>query len=486
MAKFVGRNTELRELDYLLEERSVMAVVYGRRRIGKTTLLLEWMQRNHRAGFYWMAKSATPEILRHNFAAALWQWAYGDELAASTEIEPPFFQDWGQLFREWARLIDQRNQPVIAILDEFAFAVESDRSLPSFLQEAWDHYLKDKPLTLILAGSHIGMMIDLAQYKQPLYGRITARLPIDPLPYASIQDFLPNYLASERLATYSILGGVPAYLERFKDDRSTVENIREQLFRRIGFFRSEPDQLLGELARDSGRYLSILRAIAEGKHITSDIAGALRLHSGDITPYLKRLRDMHFVGRKLPVSLADDQREHSARGRYFLRDAYLRFYYRFVERNADRIEQGLTELVWQRINEQLRAYIGMGAFEEICRDWVRLQAQKNALPFMPESIGSEWNSAAQIDVAAINHREKQLLLGECKWSADRVRRNVITELVYDKTPKVKPAHDWTIHYVWFARAGFTPDALDEIRQHNGLAVSFEQVDDDLRQAFVAD
>lgn len=479
--KFIGRGAELRELNYLLEEKSVMAAIYGRRRVGKTTLLLEWMRRAGRPSFYWMAKNATPEALRENLAQAIWAWAYPHE----AEPDPPIFRDWGHLFKEFARLIDLSQQPLIAVWDEFSFAVEADRSLPSFLQEAWDHYLRDKPLTLVLAGSHIGMMVDLVQYKQPLYGRVTARLPIEPLPYAAVEDFLPKLSSVERLATYSVLGGVPSYLERFKDNRSTVDNIRDQLFRRVGFFRSEPDQLLGELARDSGRYLSILRAIADGKTSSGEVADRLKLSTGDVTPYLKRLRDMRFIDRRLPVSLPDDQREGSMRGRYFIRDPYLRFYYRFVERNADRIEQGLTDIAWQRISEQLRAYIGGGAFEEICREWLQLQAQQQALPFEPELVGSEWNNEAQVDVVAVNHREKKIILGECKWTGDRLRREVVAELVFDKIPKILPGKDWTAHYYFFSRSGYTPEALKEIEQHSGHAITFAQVDKDLRQQFLA-
>jgi len=479
--KFIGRGTELGELNHLLEEPSVMAAVYGRRRVGKTTLLLEWIRRTGRSSFYWMAKNATPEALRENLAQAIWAWAYPDEV----DPEPPIFRDWGHLFKEFARLIDASQQPLIAVWDEFSFAVEADRSLPSFLQEAWDHMLKDRPLTLLLAGSHIGMMVDLAQYKQPLYGRITARLPIEPLPYSALQDFLPKLSSVERLATYSVLGGIPAYLERFKDNLSTVDNIRDQLFRRVGFFRSEPDQLLGELARDSGRYLSILRAVADGKTSSGEIAAQLKLSTGDVTPYLKRLRDMHFINRRLPLSIPDDQREGSIRGRYYIRDPYLRFYYRFVERNADRIEQGLIDIAWQRISEQLRAYVGGGAFEEICREWLQVQAHKQALPFEPELIGSEWNTEAQVDVAAINHREKIILLGECKWTGERTQRDVVTELVYEKSPKVLPGKDWAVHYYFFSRSGFTPEALKEIEQHSGRAITFAQVDKDLRQHFLS-
>ena len=455
-------------------------MVIGRRRVGKTTLVIEWMQRSGRPHLYWMAKNATPEALREDFAYKIWQWAYPN----TPDLEPPTFRTWEQLFRELGRLIDASGKPLILVIDEFAFAVESDRSLPSFLQEAWDHWLKVKPLTLVLAGSHIGMLIDLIEYKAPLYGRITAELVVNPFPYAAVQDFLPQVSSVERVAVYSIVGGIPHYLERFKDTTSVVDSVRDHLFRSVGFFRSEPDQVLLELTRDSGRYLSILRAIAHDKRTSTEIADALKLTTGDVTTYIKRLRRMRLVERRLPVSIPPEDRAGSLRGRYHLSDPYLRFYYRFVEPHVEQIEQGLDGLTWSRISEQIRAYIGQGAFEEICRDWTLLQAQQHKLPFDPELIGSEWNAQAQIDVCAVNHREKRLLLGECKWTGDRIHRAYVLELIHDKTPKVLPDSAWQIDYIFFSRSGFTPDALTEIENYGGQAVTFARLDEDLRTAFM--
>src|SRR4030066_42238 len=118
------------------------------------------------------------------------------------------------------------DQPVILILDEFSYASESDPSLASHLQAAWDHLFKDSKVTIVLSGSHIGMMVDLMGYQAPLYGRFTAQLPVDPLLFSALYEFLPRYSAAERVAVYAVTGGVPAYLERFDDHRSLTDNSR--------------------------------------------------------------------------------------------------------------------------------------------------------------------------------------------------------------------------------------------------------------------
>ncbi|MFN8492622.1 MAG: ATP-binding protein [Caldilineaceae bacterium] len=201
MSQFIDRQEELQALNALLTRNHAQFVaVYGRRRVGKTTLLLHWAQQSQRSTLYWTARRETAEATRQSLARALWQWAYPNESAP----EPPRFASWEQLFAQMGRMVG--DQPVILIFDEFPYAVESDSSLASHLQVAWDHIFKAKPLALVLAGSHIGMMVDLLNYQAPLYGRTTAQLMVKPLPFAALTDFFPHYTAAERVATYAVLG----------------------------------------------------------------------------------------------------------------------------------------------------------------------------------------------------------------------------------------------------------------------------------------
>jgi AAA+ ATPase superfamily predicted ATPase len=135
---------------------------------------------------------------------AIWRWAHPDSQAV------PRFDTWEDAFETAAQLIG--DQPVILIMDEFSYASESDPSLASHLQAAWDHLFKDRNVVIVLSGSQIGMMVDLLSYQAPLYGRFTAQLLVDPLPFSVLSDFLPRYSPSERVAVYAVTGGVPAYL----------------------------------------------------------------------------------------------------------------------------------------------------------------------------------------------------------------------------------------------------------------------------------
>ena len=476
MGRFIDRQREFYELNTVLQYPGAhFIIVYGRRRVGKTTLLFQWAQQIGRPYLYWVARRETAEASRHGLAQTWWRWMYPD----TPDPQPPRFDSWLLLFEQMARMLG--DQPVILIFDEFSYAVESDPSLPSHLQAAWDHHLKEKPLILILAGSHIGMMVDLLHYQAPLYGRATAQLPVEPLPYATLADFFPRYSIAERVAAYAVLGGVPAYLEQFDEQQSLSTNIRHHLFRRTGMFRNELIILISDLVRETRNYEAILRAVATGQHTPAAIAKVTGLTSSNLSPYLARLRELGLIERRIPATIPFDQRRTTTRSHYHLRDSYLRFYFRFIEPNLELVELELTDLLWQRISEQFRAFVGVTAFEELCREWTLVQARAGRLPFPPELVGSHWAKDAQVDVVAINWRDQAILLGESKWGADPVGRAVIRELVA-KAPQVVPAEGWQVHYVFFARAGFTGAAQAEAEAVGARLIDLETLDAGLRQA----
>jgi AAA+ ATPase superfamily predicted ATPase len=474
MFDFVDRQAELDTLNKLLDKkRSQFIIVYGRRRVGKTTLLRHWVAKTQLPHVYWVARREPTETVKHSMARAFWR-----SLGAQG---PPRFDNWEDQFEAMALHIGQK--PMILIFDEFPYAAESDPSLPSHLQAAWDLFLQDKPVILILAGSHIGMMVDLMGYQAPLYGRFSAQFPLNPLPFAVLADLFPNYSAAERVAIYAVLGGIPGYLNLFDGSQSIGANIRQQLLQSVGMFRSEPLVLISDLIREPRNYESVLRAVASGFHTLTEIAEQTGLPTTHIPSYLKRLIELRLVERRIPATLPPKQRRSNKRGRYYLRDPFLRFHYRFVEPNLEMIEFGEADVLWQRLREQFRAFVGATAWEELCREWVISQANRKQMPFPIELVGSHWSKDAQVDVIAINWRDKAILLGECKWGDQPVGQAVIHELA-NKAPSVVPAEDWRVWFAFFARKGFTPAARTEAKRIGALLVDLDRLDRDLRQAML--
>ena len=474
MALFIGRQREVAALDDLAAEPGAQfLILYGRRRVGKTTLALHWARQSGLPFVYWVASRLSPALQLRSFSQTLYNAAHPDTLADAEFTYP----SWEMALQEAARLAARR----ILILDEFPYAAEAEPGLPSVIQNIWDHHFKETHVFLILAGSHIGMMTQLMNYQAPLYGRFTGHLHLKPLPFAAAARFLPRYAAAQRVAVYAILGGIPAYLERFDDTVSLVENVRRRIFRPTGIFRVDPLFLLQDQVREPRNYLSILHAIGEGRHTLGEIAKASGLAKQNASTYLRRMADLYLVERRTPVTLPPKQRAQSRQGRWHLRDPYLRFYFRFVAPNQRSLELELMDAVWANVRDQLRAFVGMTTFEELCREWVLIQARGRRLPFTPEDVGSHWAADAQVDVVALSWREKAILLGECKWGADRVGRAPVRELVEKKTPKVlarlpDEGADWRVHYAFFARAGFTEAAQVEARQYQFQLVNLAQLD----------
>jgi uncharacterized protein len=473
----LDRKEELEELNFVLGEPGAhFLTMSGRRRLGKTTLLIEWSRMSGEPTIYWVASRVSASQLLRSFSQAVHSHAH-----PNVPTDPEFgYPTWEMALRQVAELA--RDHRLIMILDEFPYAVEVEPSLPSLLQNVWDHVLQRTQVCLVLCGSHVGMMEELHGHQAPLFGRIEGNLRLGPLPFSATADFLPAYSLERRVAVHAMLGGVPAYLERFDDKISLARNVRRHLFRPTGMFRTDPQYLLHDEVQQPHNYLAVLLAIAAGNHTQSDITKATGL--GSITPYLHRLRELHFVKREIPATVPEAKRASSRKGRYDLADPYLRFYYRFIHPNQHLLEQGLHDWLWALIGEQLPSYVGLYAFEELCREWVLVKAQAadsaGQLPFMPERVGRHWSPEAQIDVLAINWRLKSVLLGEAKWTQDRVRRSTVRDLI-GKTERVIPdtGEQWNVHYAFFARSGFTEAAIAEAHQHNALLVDLEKLGEDL-------
>jgi AAA+ ATPase superfamily predicted ATPase len=403
--------------------------------------------------FYWVAKRDPRDLLLGNLARAIYAWQHGGN--GDVSIQP---RDWEQAFHMLAQAIGNRR--AIVILDELPYALQQDSGLGSHLQAAWDHLFKDSQVIFVLSGSHIGMLTDLIQYQSPLYGRLTAQFPLYALRFADIQPFLPHYDSWQRLAVYAILGGIPAYLERWHDNLSLKTNVERLFLQRTGWFRHEPQLLVSDLTeRETVNYEAILKVIAAGHHDRETIASQSAQKSTALSHYLPRLLELQFIERRIPATVPLADLKTSRKTRYYLRDPFLRFYYRFIDPNLHLLDGGLPHHLWQMIEDNFRAFVAL-TFEEICREWLVSQAQQEKLPFRADNVGSHWSKTVQIDGVAINWQERQLLLGECKWGDAPVSRSVLTELLEVKTPKVLAdlpdgGVGWTVHYALFARQSFT-------------------------------
>jgi AAA+ ATPase superfamily predicted ATPase len=364
--------------------------------------------------------------------------------------------------------------------------VESDPAMLSSLQHAWDQQFGQSQVVLVLCGSHVHTMETLQAQQSPLFGRLTGQWHLQPLSFAALHEFLPDWSIQERVAAYAVVGGVPAYLEWLDPSLSLSENIRDVVLAPGSMFIAEPTFLLYDEVREPSTHLAILKAIGAGNHALSEISNAALVSRSHLSAYLARLRDLRLVERRLPVTVPPGRRRRSRSGRYHLLDPYFRFYVRFLDPHQEDLAYR-PEIVLPRIREGLRAFVGLTAFEELSRAWVAQQGQAGKLPFKVQEVGSHWSRHVQVDVVAVNWQERAILLGECKWGSGTVNRAAIRELLEVRTTKVlKDLPDegagWNAHHVLFARAGFTTAARTDAAASEVQLVDLKRLDADLGNA----
>lgn len=414
---FVGRDAELRHLSRAYRsDASELIVVYGRRRVGKTELLLHSLQ--GRPGIYVMGKTAPAALqlreLLHEAARVL------DEPLLATMST----SSWKEAL---SAIVSRYRGPgkLVLVLDEFQWMVGASPELPSVLQELWDLRWRDAGnVVLVLCGSFVGFMErEILGRKSPLFGRRTSQIKLGPFPFHEAARFHPGWSLVERTRAYFVCGGIPAYLRRFDPARSVDHNIEDQLLDEFAPLHREPEFLLREELREVDAYYAVLRALAAGSHTSPEIAAFTSLPERSLHYYVQQLEELGYVARRRPLSGGPTPKRMV---RYVLEDPLLRFWFRFVFPNLSFIQQGGPRRAFkERIAPELPAYEGL-CFERLCREALPQLYRAEGLSAAFE-IGEYWDKHVQIDLVGVRD-DGWADLGECRWgpvrSAPALRREL--------------------------------------------------------------
>jgi len=419
--------------------------MYGRRRVGKTALISEFIKDKEVIYFTGQETNAKDnlESLSHSIFA----------ISSDFSSSAPIFTGYKEALEAVFNLAQKRR--IILAIDEYPYLAHSYRGISSLLQTFIDKYKETSKLFIILCGSSLSFMENqVLGYKSPLYGRRTAQFRILPFDFQQTKEYFygGNFSHEDIALLYGITGGIPLYLSLMDKELSVEDNIKQNFLSPSGYLFEEPGNLVKQECREPAQYNAIIKAIAGGASRLSEISSKTGLESGLCSTYITKLISIGIVKKEHPF-----REETSKKTIYMLDDGMFRFWYRFVPNNIALIGRGEAALAYSQISPQIPAYMG-GVFEEICKQYLwRLNLSKQT-PFMFTDAGRWWGNnrkkkaECEIDIIAAN--KDDAIFAECKWTNERVGIDTIDTLIergnlftYNKK-----------YYYLFAKTGFTDGA----------------------------
>lgn len=442
---FYDREDELDVLSEAIEAGGHdLIVVYGRRRVGKTELITEFCA--DRPHVYYLASEEEEARQREKFV---------ERVASEFDDRTPQIDEWPDAFEYLGeKLTDERT---IVAIDEFPYLVESNDSLPSYVQAFVDQQLQETDSMLLLCGSSVGVMESaVLGHESPLYGRRTGQIDLQPFTFAQAREAI-TYGITESIRSYAITGGTPMYLTQFEYDQSLAANVLEHVLSPAEILYNEPEFLLRTELRNPARYMSILEAIATGHTTPNEIVGATSIDSGPLSKYLRTLRRIRLVEREIPVTASEKK---SKRSRYRVDDDFLRFWFRFVEPHRSSIEEAPRIVYEETIEPDLPDHVST-TFEDVCREalW---EAIRRGDRERYSAVGRWWYGEDEIDVVGLAPNDDRILFAECKWTNEPVGWPLVEDL-REKSENVRWGPDSRDErFALFSKSGFEAGLADEV------------------------
>ena len=447
---FIGREKELKVLNNLYNSgKFEFAVIYGRRRIGKTELIKKFI--DDKNAIYFMGIESNAKLNLENFSKSILEYSSG--ISAYTS-----FANFQVALEYVFQLADKER--LILVIDEYPYVARSSKSLASTLQLLIDKYKSRSKLMLILCGSSMSYMEDhVLAYKAPLYGRRTAQLKLLPFTFEETCNYLGGMSDEDKALMYGAVGGTPQYLLQINDKLSVEDNIKNTYLNPTSFLYEEPTNLLKQEVREPAIYTAIITAIATGGSRMAEISTKVGEETNVCTNYIKNLISLGIVQKETPYG-----ESVSRKTIYSISDNMFRFWYRFVLENNSIIARGADDLAYKKIEPLLTDYMGK-VFEDIAIQylWKLLITEKSPIAF--NSLGRWWGNdtrtKSQTEIDIMGEQDKNTaLFAECKWTNEKVDLGVLETLV--KRSELFAYKK--IHLFLFAKSGFTKGCIEKAKE----------------------
>ncbi len=458
----LGRKEEMSHLEELYNSNTFeFLVMYGRRRVGKTTILQEFA--DHSNSIFFPAREKNDALNLEDFSKVV-QYHFDQRFIAS-------FQSWEDAFDYIGEKIEQRTA---IIIDEFPYIAEENPSIKSILQHTIDHSWKNKNIFLILCGSSVSIMEnEVMGRKSPLHDRQTSSLEIKPFDYLESSNFFPNYTNEEKLIAYGILGGIPRYLEAFDLNESIEKNVANKIIRNGAYLQEEPDNLLKAELRETNVYSSILSAIANGRNKIIDIANFIYEDRTKVAKYLITLQTLRLIEKRVPCM----EPETSKKSIYVIKDNFFKFWFRYEFTNNSYYSMLGAKDASEEIMNDISNLMG-DAFEEICKEYIIRLAKQRKLPFIPYYLGKWWgtNPAIKVqddvDLLAVDKTGKRAIFIECKFTSQPMPYDEYEDLVTATKafPRIEEKQLWFI-----SKSGYTKSVIEQAKKDNAMLLTIDNL-----------
>ena len=450
MRKFVDRKNEYEFLnnEYGKSESSLI-VLYGRRRIGKTSLIKEFGKDKNM--IYFLATEESDLQNRNTFKNVITN-SFNNCLKNDILLD-----NWDMLFKT---IVDEKSDlKKVIVLDEFQYLGKVNPSFPSIFQRIWDEILKDKNIMVILCGSLINMMeSQTLNYTSPLYGRRTGQIKLKQIPFENYNDFFESKMSEKELIEkYAITGGIPKYIESFKESSNIFDEIKRNILNKQSYLYEEPNFLLQNEVSEVGSYFSIIKSIAAGNRKLSSISSSLAVNSTSLSKYLQTLINLDILEREVPIT--ESNPEKSKKGQYKIKDNFISFWFQFIYPNIAFLEMDNIDVVLNKIKLNFVDNHVSFVYEDICKQKMLSLSANGKLKSIYNKIGKWWNSNNEIDIVGLNEDEKSIIFGECKYYNDNKKMNV--KVFYDLKEKAKLV-DWNNQnrnecFILFSASGYSEE-----------------------------
>lgn len=445
---FIGRERELADLNRRYDSgKFEFAVVYGRRRVGKTTLINEFIKDKE-----CILYSATETNAKQNLTELSRSiYALSEDYNNSESV----FSSFQTAFETVFSIGEKRR--IVFVIDEYPYLAGCSKGISSVLQLLIDRYHENSKLFIILCGSSMSFMENQVMgYKSPLYGRRTCQYKIRPFEFFEARKYYSNFSDRDMAVIYGITGGIPLYMSLMNDKLSVEQNIKDNFLTPNAYLYEEPTNLIKQECRDASQYNSIISAIANGASRLSEICTKTDIDTSLASSYISKLIGLGIVKKELPYGA-----DNSRKAIYVLEDSMFRFWYKFVQDNTSVINRGFADMVYKKIESQLSGFMG-AVFEEICTQymWKLLADGKSPIDFT--DLGRWWGTdprtkkQTEIDIMGVSS-SNDYLFGECKWTNEKADLTVLETLISrGELFKCKSRH-----FYMFAKNGFTSGCIEK-------------------------